>query len=265
MAKEVVVITVHGMGQTVPEYYLGLQRKLRKAVGAAIWDERVHLEAVFYQDLLQGNQQDVWDEMDDEHDLRWDSLREFMLFSFSDAAAIEHSLQTGLGLYMAVHRRIRDAFDSSFAACGDAAKPVIMIAQSLGTEQASNYIWDARKGKRLFEATPTTPLHHFRRLETCKHLVTTGCNIPVFKAGLDSPEIFPRPNDDFEWHNYFDKDDVLGYPMRPLSSSFKVDWLHDQAIAVGGFFSGWNPMSHTKYWTDKDFVQPVKDLIVDLL
>ena len=31
MAKEVVVITVHGMGQTVPEYYFGLQRKLRKA------------------------------------------------------------------------------------------------------------------------------------------------------------------------------------------------------------------------------------------
>ena len=94
MPKEVAVITVHGMGTTGQDYYKSLARKLRRAVGRDTWDEKVHLEPVYYQGLLQGNQEDVWEDMDDEYKLRWDFLREFMLFSFSDAAAIEHSLQS---------------------------------------------------------------------------------------------------------------------------------------------------------------------------
>ena len=53
MAKDVAIITLHGMGTTEPDYYHGLAKKLRKAVGVAEWDERVHLEPVYYQDLLQ--------------------------------------------------------------------------------------------------------------------------------------------------------------------------------------------------------------------
>ena len=63
------------------------------------------------------------------------------------------------------------------------------------------------------------------------------------KSGLVSPQIFTRPAADFVWHNYFDKDDVLGYPMRAMGSAFKVDWLYDHAISVGGFLTGWNPVS----------------------
>ena len=68
MAKDVAVITLHGMGTTEPDYYRGLERKLKRAVGASTWDQRVHLEPIYYQSLLQGRQDDVWDEMDDEHD-----------------------------------------------------------------------------------------------------------------------------------------------------------------------------------------------------
>ena len=263
MAKDVAIITLHGMGTTEPDYYHDLEKKLRKAVGVAEWDERVHLEPVYYQDLLQGHQDEVWAEMDDEHDLRWGLLRKFMLSAFSDAASIEHSLRTfDRTLYNAVHEKIAHAFDQSFVALGNEAKPVILIAQSLGCEQASNYIWDARTGKRFFAgASPVSDeMDAFRRLGSCSHLITTGCNIPIFKSGLASPRIFKRPNTDFEWHNYFDKDDVLGYPMRAMAA-FKVDWLYDHAISVGGFLTGWNPVSHTKYWTDKDLIGPVRDFI----
>lgn len=33
--------------------------------------------------------------------------------------------------------------------------------------------------------------------------VTTGCNIPIFKAGLDDLTLFEKPNDDFEWSPLF--------------------------------------------------------------
>ncbi len=264
MAKDVAIITLHGMGTTEPDYYRALEKKLRRAVGVDEWDARVHLEPVYYQDLLQGQQDDVWDEMNEEHDLRWDFLRKFMLFAFSDAASTEHSLRTfDRTLYNAVHQKIAEAFDKSWVELGSEAKPVILIAQSLGCEQASNYIWDARTGKRFFAgpSTVSDEVDAFRRLGSCSHLVTTGCNIPIFKSGLVSPQIFSRPNPDFAWHNYFDKDDVLGYPMRAMGSAFKVDWLYDHAISVGGFLTGWNPVSHTNYWTDRDLIEPVRGFI----
>ena len=67
MSKSVAVITIHGMGDTNPNYFRGLEKKLRKYVGKTLWDEKVHLESVFYQDLLQGHQEDYWIEIDDQY------------------------------------------------------------------------------------------------------------------------------------------------------------------------------------------------------
>ncbi len=48
MAKDLAIITVHGMGETKNDYYEKLEKKLRKAVGKDMWDSRVHLEPVYY-------------------------------------------------------------------------------------------------------------------------------------------------------------------------------------------------------------------------
>ena len=264
MPKDVAVITIHGMGSTVEEYHKPLERKLRRAIGENTWDQKVHLESVYYQNLLQGNQEDVWEDMNDRYGLRWDFLRKYMLFSFSDAASIEHSLQGDQQLYKAVHQTIATAFDKALVALdNDPTRPVIVVAQSLGAEQVSNYIWDAQVGKRLFEPPlpGTAEQQAFRSLQSCSHLVTTGCNIPIFKAGLSNPTLFDRPNANFEWHNYFDRDDVLGFPMRTMGPSFAVDWLKDEEISVGDFLTGWNPLSHLQYWTDKDLIRPLRGFI----
>jgi hypothetical protein len=151
MAKNIAVLTIHGMGDTSPNYHKNLERKLRKYVGKSLWDEEVHIESIFYQDLLQGNQEDYWDEIDDEYKLKWDFLRKFMLFSFADAASIEHSLRNDLSLHLNVHKAIAKGFDSAFEKLGNQNKPVIVIADSLGCEQVSNYIWDAMNNKRFLK------------------------------------------------------------------------------------------------------------------
>ena len=53
----------------------------------------------------------------------------------------------------------------------------------------------------------------------------------------------PRPNDNFTWHNYFDVDDVLGYPLHTMADSYDVDWVKDHKVGVGGFLTRWNPAS----------------------
>ena len=50
MAKEIAVITLHGMGDTDEDYYKKLEKKLKKHVGKKLWDDKVHLEDIFYQD-----------------------------------------------------------------------------------------------------------------------------------------------------------------------------------------------------------------------
>ncbi|MGK0271427.1 MAG: hypothetical protein ACI88H_002086 [Cocleimonas sp.] len=267
MAKKVAIITIHGMGDTNPNYYKSLEKKLRKYVGKSLWDDEVHLESVFYQNLLQGNQEEYWDEIDDEYKLKWDFLRKFMLFSFADAASIEHSLRNDLTLYLNVHKAIASGFDNTFEALGNQTKPVIVIAHSLGCEQVSNYIWDAMNNKRFFkEPHPSSPdIDSFRRFGSCTKLITTGCNIPIFRAGLDNPELFERPNEQFYWQNYFDAHDVLGYPIRNMSDAYNTDWIHDKKVAVGGFLTGWNPTSHGEYWTDKDVVKPISEDIKRIL
>ena len=268
MAKNIAVITVHGMGNTDRQYYKSFEKKLRRTVGRETWDDQVHLEPVYFQDLLQGNQEDYWEDSNDGYGLRWDFLRKFMLFSFSDAASIEYSFHHDQTLYKAIHQTIATAFDNSYIALGRMAKPVLLVAQSLGGQQVSNYIWDATEKKTLFAepGPPGTPEEKdFRRLSTCRQFITTGCNIPIFTAGLDDPKLFKRPNEDFTWHNYFDIDDVLGYPIRTMGGAFDVDWIKDKAVSVGGFLTGWNPASHVKYWTDKDVIRPIADAIKALL
>ena len=262
MNKEISVVTIHGMGNTERDYYKPLERKLKKYVGTRTWNTKVHLESVFYQDLLQGNQEDYWDKSDDKYNLKWDFLRKFMLFGFSDAGSIEHSLHDDLALYKAVHAKIADALDKCLAKLGDANKPVFLICHSLGCEQLSNYIWDSQHEQRYFkDDVGTQEQKTFRRLKSCKALITTGCNIPIFKAGLEHAKLFSRLNDDFEWHNYFDSSDVLGYPMQHMSPSYKVNWLKDHRVKVGNFLTGWNPLSHGGYWEDKDVLKPIAKMI----
>ncbi|NIQ25048.1 MAG: hypothetical protein GTN88_00295, partial [Gammaproteobacteria bacterium] len=67
------------------------------------------------------------------------------------------------------------------------------------------------------------------------------------------------------WLNFFDPDDVLGYPLKPLSPEYRRAVSRDITINVGGIAASWNPLSHSKYWTDNDFTKPVAKFIDKLL
>ena len=266
MEKNIAVITIHGMGDTNPYYYKDLEKKLMQYVGLENWNKEVHFENIYFQDLLQGNQEAYWNKIDKKHSLKWDFFRKFMLYSFSDAASIEHSLRNDMKLYLGVHKKIADAFDNSFQALGNKQKPVVIIAHSLGCEQISNYLWDAGKGRRFFSNdSGATGEKKFRRLKSCKMFVTTGCNIPIFRSGLVYPKIFKKPNKNFRWVNYFDPHDVLGYPIRDMSKYFEVDWIEDTKVSVGGLLTSWNPACHEKYWTDRDVLKPIANEILSII
>lgn len=267
MPKTVALVTIHGMGEQKPDYFTKLRDHVQREVGDAMW-AKVSFRPVFYQDILQANEEAVWKRSQPHVGLP--ELRKFLLYGFSDAASLEHHQNAPGSPYLATQQRILAALDAVFAEAGGQV-PVVLVAQSLGCQVMSSYIWDAQGAKPFAGvwkapgptgAAPGSPQDGFRRLKTAKRFVTTGCNIPIFLSGHAKIEAVASCCDGFEWHNYYDEQDVLGWPLRPLSNSY-AQLVTDHPIRVGRSLwekiKGTTPLSHTLYWTDKVVVRAVAD------
>ena len=149
MEKEVALITLHGMGDYKPNYYDSLHEKLSKSLGNE-W-AKVSFEAVQYQPILQNHQNDIWQRMN-RYPLDGSILRRFLLFGFSDAGSLEYSARSSVSdQYIKVQLEIMKALDKAYVDLQDHNKPVIILAQSLGCQVISNYLWDAAHGLGVFK------------------------------------------------------------------------------------------------------------------
>ena len=246
------VLVIHGMGSQTAGYSAAMWEEVSR--GFPIDGPSVVREEILWSPVLQGAQIDLLDAMRDSS-LDWTALREFVVHSFGDALAYHRSDAAG-STYARIHDLIADAVDRLQSQLDDGA-PVVVIAHSLGAHMMSNYIWDAQHGKR-------SPISNLRAF------ITFGCNIPLFS--LNFPDAVARPftllpHTSARWLNFFDDDDVLGWPMRPLyeknidqltaEQQATVACIQDQQINVGGLTTSWNPLSHQEYWTDNDFTGPV--------
>ena len=113
-----------------------------------------------------------------------------------------------------------------------------------------------------------SPKDNFRRMKSLQRLYTTGCNIPIFVAGHKKIEALKPPPPSFKWYNFFDENDVLGWPLKPLSSSYD-QLVEDIPINAGGGVIGtiaksWNPFSHGQYWTDSEVVGHISSAMKQL-
>jgi len=257
MSKDIAFITLHGMGDVKDNYAKEIQKKLSKKIGRKVWNDRVHVEVIQYQKYFQDNENKVWKNMN-AYPLDGGWLRRFLLFGFADAGSLEYSGHRNQVVYKKVQKSIASALDNCFMQLGSQHKPVIIIAQSLGCQVISNYIWDFQHNLGIFKNQNNNLSEEqllFRKLHSCDYLVTTGCNIPLFVSGLDKIKCFKKPNENFTWHNFYDKDDVLGWPLSPLSKSFRNCVDLDQQINSGGIFTSWQPFSHGEYWGDKSVLK----------
>jgi hypothetical protein len=257
MAKKLILVTIHGMGDTRPDYYAELAEKVEGEFGAEVFSTDIELAPVYYQPVLQGNEEEVWLNMN-KFPLDKSSLRRFMLYGFGDAGSLEHSFKHEKTTYLGVQDCITDALDDAYTKSGRQPLPVVVIAQSLGCQVLSNYLWDSQHNLGVF-AKPSAGVspdqQSFRKFESCEYLATTGCNIPLFVAGLKKIECFSKPSKNFTWHNFYDKDDVLGWPLSPLSDSYRSMVDLDLDVNAGNIFDSWTAFSHTKYWTDRSVLK----------
>jgi hypothetical protein len=153
-----------------------------------------------------------------------------------------------------------------------------VIAHSLGTIIASNYFYDLSQSRRpgmvskaVRAVKRSTPLENGQTLTL---LYTMASPLAVWSLrykdfGLPitvpSPHLTRHhPGLAGEWVNFYDPDDVIGYPLRPLNDGYESSVTRDVAVNVGGPLVSWNPMSHTAYWTDNDVTKPIARALAKL-
>lgn len=268
MMKDVGLVTLHGMGEVNEDYYEDIERGLRRRLGGD-W-ARISFQNVQYAHILQKPQNRLWRDMkgDEENDLDFLKLRKFFLFGFGDAGSLQFSAHNDQKKYIRVQQQIQTALRKVLADFeGDRSRPVVVVAHSLGCQVISNYLWDAGKGRFIFSDEYTDGMDadelRFLKLSSLRNLVTTGCNIPLFISGISPRKTFRKPHPDFRWDNYYDPDDVLGWPLRQLGNSFSM--VNDHDVNVGGGMTSWNPFSHSYYWSDRDIHKAVARILKALL
>lgn len=284
---DVALITVHGMGETLPDYAAGLGLRLRQHIGPR-FSAQVDMRSVYYQDILQNNEQEVWRRVEQGGTVRYDQLRKFLLFGFGDAAGLENRKEDSGSVYELAQIEIAKTLLDIYAANGPDT-PLVMLSHSLGCQVLSSYIYDAQKARSGVPVTVGVwrDIDHWSRSLQGRALtesersflacgsalgwITTGCNIPIFVAAHKEMTIIPisRPRPSFRWLNLYDPDDVLGWPLQPLSEGYRL-LVEDRVVNAGHgvmdwIVRSWNPLSHSCYWDDEAVIAPLATMLTQLM
>jgi hypothetical protein len=266
MSKELVVLVIHGMGSQGPDFADEMIEEVNNRVEKLGKDfTQIVWQPIYWADITEPKELGYLKSARENNDLDWIKLRKFMLTSFGDASAYRQV--PGSDVYKDIHALIAKNISKVYREnLGEKPKPMLVVAHSLGGHIMSNYIWDVNKPKNKNLST-------FERMNYLAGIITFGCNIPLFTFAFDKiePIRFPpaglpakfKPK--AKWLNYYDPDDVLGYPLKPINEEYAKVVTEDIAINAGGLLSSWNPMSHTQYWTDNDLTKPVAEYISTFL
>lgn len=263
MSYQLGAIVIHGIGEQQPTFADGFIAELTKRLGAHA--QAVCIKPLYWADLIEPNETALLTRLSSRGELDWTALRRFVVHFLADAVAYQRVPGNVVaGMYNRIHQRVADRLGDLHDALGKQNLPLLVIAHSLGGHIMSNYIWDQQHEHTERVVGDTA----FVRAQTLCGMITFGCNIPLFTLAL--PEVLPiaiprhPPGPRKPWFNMYDKDDVLGYPLAPLSPQYDA-LVEDRVVGVGGLLTSWNPLSHNAYWTDDDVTVPITQRIIELL
>jgi len=198
------------------------------------------------------------------------TLRWLVTYFVGDAVAYQVT-PSDSRVYDAIHAKIDVALHRLAKRAGPEA-PLCIVAHSLGTVIVSDYVWDQQRQAGRLKRSPgpsvsrqrATPLE---RCQTLAFLYTLGCPIPLWTLrypDFGEPIEFPvRTLTDHhrglspEWVNFYDRDDIVAYPLRGLSPKYSAAISEDRAVGVGPPMMRKTPLAHLWYWNDSSVIDPI--------
>ncbi|MFN8371441.1 MAG: chemotaxis protein [Anaerolineae bacterium] len=275
MGKKVAVAVIHGVGKRTPEF----AEHFINGVQERCWqtcDNDIVVRTVDWSYVLQDEEDLLWRKLRG-LDLHYRDLRSFLINFVADAAAYQITARDQR-IYNKIHFSFADVM-RQLAHEAEEDAPLCVVSHSLGTVIASNYLWDlqhlheagSQLSPDLRELMDDSPLVSG---ETLTLFYTLGSPLALWSLRYEdfgvpievpSPRLFDyHPHLGGEWINFYDKDDVIAYPLRTLNSQYAQAVQEDRQINVGGLLESWNPLSHLNYWTDKEVLDHISDALMNV-
>ncbi|MCM3631258.1 chemotaxis protein [Paenibacillus glycanilyticus] len=258
----IAVAVIHGIGQSREDFYAELARNLSAQMAVVNPDVKLHVEGIYWGDIVNRLEAKLWNRIQ-EKKLRWARLlrlRPFFVNQLGEAIAYQaiprdNDSSPDDYIYDEIHRRFAVCLQRLSDQAGQDA-PLCIIAHSLGSIIASNFFYDLQNGKLTAKAAEAraenTP--GLARGETLTHFYTLGSPLAVWALRFEDfgvPIAVPAPplqgHGIGEWVNFYDTDDVIAYPIKPLNELYKNVVTADIEVKCPGLLS-WTPLSHRKYF-----------------
>jgi hypothetical protein len=274
MSQKIAVAVIHGIGKQGASFADKMIEEIHKRCRPTCGEDIV-IRAVYWAPVMQKEEETLWERMLEGGLMDFVKLRRFLIDFMADALAYQPS-PSDRSAYDGIHKVFADTIHTLAEEAGERA-PLCIIAHSLGSVIASNYIYDLQVDakKKLIantvrESISATPLE---RGETLTLLYTLGSPIglwslrytdfgkPIQVPSQQLSKHFPQLQG--EWVNYYDADDVVGFPLKTLNKAYGKVVKEDRQINVGNIWGSWNPLSHLAYWTDKDVLEPIASKLIE--
>jgi hypothetical protein len=281
MPHPLAIAFIHGIGRTAPGYSAWMERALTRrfarlvAPGARSSSPQLLFEEVNWSAALQSREDRLWQRLLPDGPMRYKSLRRFMVDFAADAIAYQPA-PSDRTAYDAVHRVVAGRLARLAERAGPRA-PLCVIAHSLGTVIASNYLYDLMKREHSFMGPSVSAILSGTPLEggeTFALFYSMGSPIALWSLRFPrfgEPIRFPRadlsrhhPTLEPAWINVYDPDDVIGYPLQALNASYRAAVTEDRPVDVGSIFTRWNPLSHVGYWNNGKVADGIAESLAEV-
>ncbi len=282
--QRIAVAVIHGVGHQDGCFADRLIGRVRRRFSTLVADagvqpaEALVMEPVVWAAVLESAEDDLWQRVSCERRLAYAALRRFMVGFAADAVAYQ-PVPGERAAYDRIHAELAAALKRLAAKAGPDA-PLCVIAHSLGTVIASNFLYDLQQdaSRNLISDSVRgtmgdTPLE---RGETFASFYTLGSPIALWSlrypnggvpVAVPSPQLAhhcPALAAAGEWINFYDPDDVIAYPLKRLNAAYGTVVTEDRAVNVGSWLTCWNPFSHEGYWTDRAVTDAIAAGLVGL-
>ncbi len=284
MSQKIALLLIHGIGKQDESYAHKISYELKKQfaenlkrIAVKNIPSELVIEDVYWAPVIQDAEDKLWKSMKKGGIMNFTSLRRLMIDFLADSIAYQKTVNDDT-VYVGVHKIIAKSMDKLAFNAGEKA-PLAIAAHGLGSVFASNYIWDLQNDSeekpliddRIKKYIDDSPLE---KGETLCKFFSLGSPLALWNVryknfgepiSVPSPQLKKYyPNAKGEWINFYDKDDIIGYPLKSLNKKYGKMITSDLEINVGNLLSSWNPASHMGYWEDVDVIFPIAESLSKL-
>jgi len=267
------IAVIHGMGSENEHFSVELKHRITEQYvnfKEGRMEEDLIFQEIYWGDLVNEHRQSLLQRANYKKDLTYMKLRELFVDYIGATLAYRSSM------YDVIQSRVKDNLKKL---CNNRRvdpdkTPLVILAHSFGSIIMSDYIYDMQKKLAQSADGNMEGYSNLEQFKTLAGFLTFGAPLALFSLQEDSDfaqpinvvgsELPPSIQERVQWNNYYDKDDIIAYPIKGINDAYGEVVNGDYEINVGSATTSWNPACHNGYWEDKDFYKPVAQYFADI-